>query len=66
MLLVKRTEEEIKMKWRNITSHAKASWNHFKRDSNKIGGGPAPTPTSQDEMRIISYDDHLKFNGLGR
>lgn len=61
----KRTVDEIKMKWRNLTSHAKASWNNFKRDCNKTGGGPAPAPPTQDEMRIVTlYEGHPKFNGL--
>ena len=61
----KRTVEEIKMKWRNLTSQAKANWNNFKRDCNKTGGGPAPAPPTEDEMRIVNlYEGHPKFDGL--
>ena len=57
--------EEIKMKWRNLTSQAKANWNNFKRDCNKTGGGPAPAPPTEDEMRIVNlYEGHPKFDGL--
>ena len=40
-------------------------WNTYKREMNRTGGGPAPKPPSDEDMKIVEvYEGHPKFNGL--
>ena len=50
----KRSVSEIKGKWKNICSHAKLSWNEYKKKREKTGGGPAPKPLSSQEQDVIA------------
>ena len=61
----KRSVSEIKGKWKNLCSHAKISWNEYKKKREKTGGGPAPKPLSSQEQDVIAiFQGQPRFEGL--
>ena len=60
-----RTVEEVKGKWRNICSSAKCTWNAYKKERGKTGGGPPPKPPSEELQKVIDiFEGQPRFEGL--
>lgn len=61
----KRTTQEIKDKWKNLTCKAKREYSTLKRARKETGGGPQPKQPSEATERIINiYEDTPSFSGL--
>ncbi|CAC5399198.1 unnamed protein product [Mytilus coruscus] len=60
-----RTVKEIRDKWRNTTSKAKAKFTEFRYEMKKTGGGPAPSkPSAHLEKVINMFQDSASFKGI--
>ena len=57
-----RTSKEVRDKWRNTKSMAKAAFTEFRTETNKTGGGPAPKqPSAQLEKVISLFQDSARL-----
>ncbi|CAG2256818.1 unnamed protein product [Mytilus edulis] len=55
----------VKTKFRNLTRDAKEKFTYERKEKNKTGGGPAPTPISMAEENIINaMKDTSSFKGI--
>ena len=60
-----RTTEEVRDKWKNLTSAAKREFSDFGKEARRTGGGPAPKQPSAATARIIDlFKDTPLFSGL--
>ena len=48
-----RTAQEVRDKWKNLTSTAKKEFSDFGKEQRKTGGGPAPKKPSNATAKII-------------
>ena len=63
--VVKRTETEVREKWKNLHSAAKREFTKFRQESKKTGGGPTPKEISATTSKIIElFQDTPPFVGL--
>ena len=61
----KRTETEVREKWKNLHSAAKREFTKFCQESKKTGGGPAPKEISATTSKVIElFQDTPSFVGL--
>ncbi|KAK2567711.1 t-SNARE domain-containing protein 1 [Acropora cervicornis] len=61
----KRTETEVREKWKNLHSAAKREFTKFRQESKKTGGGPAPKEISATTSKVIElFQDTPSFIGL--
>ena len=61
----KRTPQEVRDKWKNLTSKAKKDFTIFKNESRRTGGGPPPKKPNQATEKIISlFEEDPSFSGL--
>ena len=61
----KRTETEVREKWKNLHSPAKREFTKFRQDSKKTGGGPAPKEISATTSKVIElFQNTPSFVGL--
>lgn len=57
--------QEVRDKWKNLTSAAKGEFTDFGKESRRTGGGPAPKPQSAATAKIIDmFKDTPSFSGL--
>ena len=62
--VAKRTAQEVRGKWKNLTSAAKKEFSDFGKET-RSGGGPAPKPPSAATAKIIAmFKDTPLFSGL--
>ena len=60
-----RTTQEVRDKWKNLTSAAKREFSDFGKETRRTGGGPAPKHPSASTARIINlFKDTPSFSGL--
>ena len=60
-----RTVQEVKDKWKNLTSTAKKEFSDFGKEQRKTGGGPAPKKPSAATAKIIDiFKEKSSFTGL--
>lgn len=60
-----RTVQEVKDKWRNMCREAKLKFTEHRRQSQKTGGGPPPTPLSPNIADVVDmYRDSSAFSGI--
>ncbi|XP_068749248.1 uncharacterized protein [Montipora capricornis] len=58
----KRTETEVREKWKNLHSAAKREFTKFRQESKKTGGGPAPKEISAATSKVIElFQDTPSF-----
>ena len=63
--VAKRTAQEVRDKWKNVTSAAKKEFSDFGKETRRTGGGPAPKPPSAATAKIIAmFKDTPSFSGL--
>ena len=61
----KRTETEVREKWKNLHSAAKREFTKFRQESKKTGGGPSPKEISATTSKFIQlFQDTPSFVGL--
>ena len=60
----KRTETEVREKWKNLLSAAKRELAKFRQESKKTGGGPAPKEISVTTSKVIELFQDTLFVGL--
>ncbi|XP_076090357.1 uncharacterized protein LOC143062579 [Mytilus galloprovincialis] len=60
-----RTVAEVKVKWQNMQSNAKKTYQDVKKHTHQTGGGPPATPINQESQKIIEMmKDTSSFVGL--
>ena len=60
-----RTVQEVRDKWKNLTSNAKKEFSGFGREMRRTGGGPAPKAPAAATAKIIDlFKDTPSFKGL--
>ncbi|XP_071134094.1 myb/SANT-like DNA-binding domain-containing protein 3 [Mytilus edulis] len=60
-----RTVAEVKVKWQNMQSNAKKTYQNVKKHTHQTGGGPPATPINQESQKIIEMmKDTSSFVGL--
>lgn len=60
-----RTVQEVRDKWKNMTSAAKKEFSAFGKEQRKTGGGPAPKKPSAGTAKIIEiFKETTSFTGL--
>lgn len=60
-----RTVQEVRDKWKNMTSTAKKEFSDFGKEQRKTGGGPAPKKPSAATAKIIEiFKETASFTGL--
>ncbi|CAG2212715.1 unnamed protein product [Mytilus edulis] len=57
-----RTVAEVKVKWQNMQSNAKKTYQDVKKHTHQTGGGPPATPINQESQKNHRNDErHFKF-----
>ena len=60
-----RTAQEVRDKWKNLTSTAKKELSDFGKEQRKTGGGPAPKKPSNATAKVIEiFKETPSFTGL--
>ena len=60
-----RTVQEVRDKWKNLTSTAKKDFSDFGKEQRKTGGAPAPKKPSNATAKIIEiFKETPSFDGL--
>ena len=60
-----RTVQEVRDKWKNLTSTAKKEFSDFGKEQRKTGGGPAPKKPSNATAKIIEiFKETPSLTGL--
>ena len=59
------TAQEVRDKWKNLTSTTKKEFSDFRKEQRKTGGGPAPKKPSNATAKIIKiFKETPSFTGL--
>ena len=60
-----RTVQEVRDKWKNLTSTAKREFCDYGKEARRTGGGPPPKPPSSATAKVIDIlKDTASFTGL--
>ena len=60
-----RTAQEVRDKWKNLTSTAKKEFSDFGKEQRKTGRGPAPKKPSNATAKVIEiFKETPSFTGL--